>query len=275
MTGKYNFDFCIAGLNIRIKSPVKIDFPDCFLPFLREEASEATHQGVFEIFVGEYFCKNDQRVRVIKEFPLNDGSKIILSESFEDNTLYYLFVPTSFKNAITSNANWNLLLNLERFFAKHGRVVLHSSCVIDAGEAIIFCAPSGGGKSTQAQIWQEKFGSEMLNGDKVILAVNDGKCIAYGSPIAGTSGIYRDISANVKVVARVEKSEKNAVCKMTKRDAFLTLYSECIRFESDRLLNENVLNTIQEIVAVTDIVRFACVRSHSASVALSDWLNNQ
>ena len=47
-----------------------------------------------------------------------------------------------------------------RMLAEHGGVVLHSSYIItQRGEALLFSAPSGTGKSTQAELWRKFAGA--------------------------------------------------------------------------------------------------------------------
>lgn len=227
--------------------------------------------ATFEIVCSDSFVLQEH-CRITKEFCFKNGEKIILTEPLQGEEKYCLFVPTACISSLQNNANWAMLLCLDRFLVRHGRIILHASCVVDGEKATLFCAPSGGGKSTQADIWSKHFGSEILNGDKVVLALIDNKCVAFGSPIAGTSGIYRSISAYVDTVARVAKSDQNRVTPFSKRDAMLTLFSESVRFDDDRL-NELLLSKIMELIAVIEVVLFECTRDTSASIALFEWIN--
>ena len=73
---------------------------------------------------------------------------------------------------------------------RHGRLVLHSSSILVNGKVILFAAPSGTGKSTQAALWEKYRCAEVLNGDKncVSFDENSGTAIAHGLPFCGTSG---------------------------------------------------------------------------------------
>ena len=50
-------------------------------------------------------------------------------------------------------------------------------------KAILFSAPSGTGKSTQADLWQKYVrGVEIINGDRAIIGIEDNGVKAYGLP---------------------------------------------------------------------------------------------
>ena len=72
---------------------------------------------------------------------------------------------------------------------KKGKIALHSSSILFEGKAWLFSAPSGTGKSTQAALWNQYMGADILNGDLNLLGLENGIPILYGIPWCGTSGI--------------------------------------------------------------------------------------
>ena len=95
---------------------------------------------------------------------------------------------------------------------------LHSSLVRRAeGDAILFTAPSGTGKSTQAGLWERFAGAETLNGDRSMLRRVDGVWTAFGSPFAGTSGIYRNESAPVRALIVLRQAPENTIRRLSVR----------------------------------------------------------
>ena len=63
-------------------------------------------------------------------------------------------------------------------------LLFHGSALCMDRQAYIFTAPSGTGKSTHARLWREAFGDRvwMINDDKPLIQVQDGKAMVYGSP---------------------------------------------------------------------------------------------
>jgi hypothetical protein len=76
-----------------------------------------------------------------------------------------------------------------------GLFVMHSCSFAYRGRAWLVSAPSGGGKSTHAQLWHDEFGVPLLNGDLNLLGLADAgrdtpaSARAYGIPWCGTSGV--------------------------------------------------------------------------------------
>ena len=52
------------------------------------------------------------------------------------------------------------------------------------GRGILFSAPSGTGKSTQANLWVQHQGAEVINGDRAALRQVGGRWQAFGLPYA-------------------------------------------------------------------------------------------
>ena len=59
-------------------------------------------------------------------------------------------------------------------------VLLHASVIEYAGGAVLFSAPSGTGKSTQAALWARHRGAHIRNGDKAGVRVLPDSVRAYG-----------------------------------------------------------------------------------------------
>ncbi len=102
---------------------------------------------------------------------------------------------------------------------KYNGFFLHCSCLEKDGEAYIFTANSGTGKSTHARLWREVFGDSvtMINDDKPIIRYIDGKFYIYGTPWNGKHSISNNIKAPVKVIYFLSQSKDN---KCTRADLF-------------------------------------------------------
>jgi len=113
---------------------------------------------------------------------------------------------------------------MESWLLRKGGLILHAALVDYKGKGILLCGRSGVGKSTQAALWK-KLGGRILNGDRTVVreAV---PWEAYGSPVAGTSGIYRNESVPVAAVALLSQGSTPAVKQVDGGTAILGLYPE-------------------------------------------------
>ena len=91
------------------------------------------------------------------------------------------------------------------------QIVLHSSVIDFRGEAVLFTAPKGTGKSTQAEIWRTHKGAKIINGDRALLYVENGTLFASGIPFSGTSGICENAVLPVKAIVILSQAKENTV----------------------------------------------------------------
>ncbi|PWM48932.1 MAG: hypothetical protein DBX62_01245 [Clostridia bacterium] len=195
----------IGGLVLEIRSPISLNLPESFRPLMAAQSGGRKDCTITVHVSG----MNDYAVNegdITRRFRLSEGECVVRTEAGGNADDVHIAIPASFATSFARNANWLLYLAMERPLLKYGRIVVHASAVIYGGEAYLFSAPSGGGKSTQADIWHDKRGAEILNGDKVILRPTHGGVIAYGSPIAGSSGIYVNKSAPVRAICMIDKA---------------------------------------------------------------------
>ena len=118
------------------------------------------------------------------------------------------------------------LLGLETLLLQHQALLLHSAFIRWRGEGILFSAPSGTGKSTQADLWERYEGAETINGDRAALRLGKNGWTAWGLPYAGSSAIYRNESAPVRAVVMLAQAKENRLRRLTAPEALRLLYPQ-------------------------------------------------
>lgn len=266
---QFRYDFVISELLLRVESPREIQIPENFRAFLLESPPERSPDFILHFL----FCSDseqDGQERLIRNFPdlvkfdLGNGEYVLRQDSSGRGSPCRIFIPPNFANAFCKNANWLLYIPLVQMMMDHDRFFLHASGVIYHGKAYLFSAPSGGGKSTHAALWQQHFGAKVLNGDKVLIEVRDGQCIAHGSPVAGSSGIYERDSAPIAAVYLLKKEKENRIIPIPMRSALLALYSEAIKDKKDPEFNKKLLDQIEKLLACVPVRTLACLPEKSA-----------
>ncbi len=129
-----------------------------------------------------------------------------------------------------SGATWNLtapmaesyLINRQlcRKMAEYDAYLFHSAVISYRGKCIAFSGTRGTGKSTHISLWREAFGKEVtvINGDKPLLALRDGKLIAYGTPWCGKEGWQTNTSAELNAVVFLEQAKTNEITPVDKEE---------------------------------------------------------
>ena len=106
-------------------------------------------------------------------------------------------------------------LALEKALSEYGRFVLHSSFIETLGGAVLFTAPSGTGKSTQAELWKRYQNADIINGDRAGIWKAGNKWMAGGVPWCGTSGIMKNKIMPLKAVVILRQGSENQITEMS------------------------------------------------------------
>lgn len=88
--------------------------------------------------------------------------------------------------------------------------------------------------------------------------------MAYGSPVAGTSGIYENEGAPIAGIFLLKKSTQNSLATVPPRTAMLSLYSEAIKCSQDRAFNSRLLDLIEKLRMQVPVLSLACLPEKSA-----------
>ncbi|MGM9652556.1 MAG: hypothetical protein ACI3XP_02845 [Eubacteriales bacterium] len=264
----------IAGMTFRIDAPFRITLPESFRPFQRTEGASGEIDCQITVHVGSMSDFAVRNTDIVQKYHWRDAEYVVRVESPGRPDEIRLFIPEAYAESFARSANWLLYLAPERALLRGGRIVLHASAVVRNGQAVVFTAPSGGGKSTQAQLWQKYLHAEPMNGDKIVLYAAGDALIASGSPIAGSSGIYRDLQAPVRTIVRLEKAPFNRLTPLSARESLLLLYGEAVKSRWDERFNQRLLSALEPMTALTEYYRFSCLPEPSAADCLLRRIEN-
>lgn len=165
-------------------------------------------------------------------------------------------------------------LAFEKVLMKHQAVVLHCSYIIWKDQAILFTAPSGTGKSTQAALWEKERDARIVNGDRAILTVSGNQVYAHGMPICGSSDICRNQSAPVRAIIYLEQSPVDTIDVVPYTKQVKRMLSETtINFFNNEYV-EQALSVLMDVSARVPMYHLACTKNASAVEILERILVN-
>ena len=165
------------------------------------------------------------------------------------------------------------LMDIEATLLDFNALILHASLIRWKGQGIIFSAPSGTGKSTQADLWAQHQGAEILNGDRAALRQINGIWTAFGLPYAGTSGIYRNESAPLKAIVVLQQAKANRIRRLHGAEAFRYLYPETVIHRWDPFFEKRASDLLLAIIADTPVFLLECRPDEEAVKLLRDALS--
>ena len=138
-------------------------------------------------------------------------------------------------------------------------MLMHCAAGAVDGEAYLFTAVSGTGKTTHIKLWAEKFGDRFLvvNGDKPILRMRKGKFFACGTPWRGKENYGHNVVAPIKAVCILERGETNEIKKIAPHEAISTVLTQTLRTEDMREM-EKMLVLTDKLLGSVPFYRLRC-----------------
>ena len=136
--------------------------------------------------------------------------------------------------------------------------LMHGSAVSTEGEAVIFAAASGVGKSTHTALWLEQIpGVFVVNGDKPLLNIRNGTCYVCGTPWAGKEGWNRNLLVPLKAICLLSRGKENQIREISFKEAFPVLLQQTYRPEEAEAL-EKTLGLLQRLDGMVRFYDLVC-----------------
>ena len=136
--------------------------------------------------------------------------------------------------------------------------MMHGSVISYKGNGIIFTAGCGVGKSTQANLWREHEGAEIINGDKAFIRYYQKETKVYGSLWSGSSPYVKNIKVPLKAIVVLEQSKENKIRKLSEFEA-IELFGTHVYYPYwDKNIMSLVLDTVGLIIKEVPIYLLSC-----------------
>lgn len=153
------------------------------------------------------------------------------------------------------------------------KFMLHSASILYKGKAWLFSGSSGTGKSTQANLWHELYGTPYINGDLNLIGIENEKPVVYGQPWCGTSGICTPENYPLGGIIFLKQAKENRVLMLAENMKILSLLQRSI----SPMWNENQTEmTIQMAVAIaarTNICTLHCTKGKEAAYVMKSVID--
>lgn len=156
---------------------------------------------------------------------------------------------------------------------RYDTIVFHGSVIAVDGQAYLFTAKSGTGKSTHTRLWRELFGSRavMVNDDKPLLRITESGVIAYGSPYNGKHHLGTNMSAPLAGLCILTRAEENQIRRISKAEAYPMLMQQVYRPQGTAGLRKT-LTLIDKLSQNTGLFELGCNMDISAAQVAYDGM---
>lgn len=290
----------VAGIRFIVNSPWDISISDNFAPFftldtsdkrrdaagevrieihtagsVRDIVSEISADGCTDedgaVYIGDRFraykTAHGGSARLYTDKKCG-GAPYAASVFHPDRELVEITALSGARDYFFESHNLFAHVGLEELFLHFGRVMLHSSYVKYGGRALLFSGVSGAGKSTQADIWKRCMGAEIINGDRAVICADggeDGGYIAYGSPVAGSSGVFKYGGERVAAIILPEKSKRCSIEKLRGAAALSAVYANATVNSWDKNSVSASLDILSDFCLRVPVYRLKCTPDEAAA----------
>lgn len=155
--------------------------------------------------------------------------------------------------------------------ADHGMLILHSAYIVTPeGEGILFSGPSGAGKSTQAELWRQYAGAQVINGDRSLIRPTD--TTVHGILYSGTSGICHNVSAPLRAIVLPVQAAENRLYTLRPQETFVRLLNQCAYYPWAADSAARMTELAAQLAGAVPVYAMECRKDESAVQALKTQL---
>lgn len=147
----------------------------------------------------------------------------------------------------------------------HGRFFLHASAVVLDGQAYLFSAPSGMGKSTHTALWLKQFkGSYILNDDKPVIFPENEQATVWGTPFSGKTDLQVNRGVRLRAICFLKQGNINSITPVTEDRAIALTLNNTYRPKSGDNM-KILLDMVGKVVETADIFEMSCKNEPAAA----------
>lgn len=138
-------------------------------------------------------------------------------------------------------------------------IVIHSSALKHRGQAVVFSAPSGTGKSTHVSLWHKYIKDvKTLNDDTPAVRIINGRPYIFGTPWSGSAMINSNDSAPLKAVVVLEQAKENKIRRINGQEVILSLLPRTFLPHFDTRLLEKSVSLFERIILDVPVYLMQC-----------------
>lgn len=279
--------FRIAELGFCVTAPQKLEVGAKWAKFSDEQISPClTYEVSYEPTLPEHdgvLVYQDRRVRVCQteegrcsvysNIYTGTESASVLRLPMENGRLHHRIT------ILQERLPWGTaveqlfeLYDLPHALVRFGKMLLHCAYILYEGRAILFTAPSGTGKTTQANFWKEHLNAQIINGDRAAVGVSDGVGTVYGLPFSGSSDDCENVQAPIAAIVSLSQAKENRVERLHGAEALRQLMRGAYVLPEHRDDLPVQTDVAAELLRCTPIYRLACLPQADAAYLLRDQL---
>lgn len=161
-------------------------------------------------------------------------------------------------------------------YRKLAQLLMHGAVVAVDGQAYLFTAKSGTGKTTHTRLWMRQFGDRavMVNGDKPLLHITSEGVTVYGTPWDGKEHLSTNTSCPLKALCILTRSETNHIERISKKEALPMLCQQSYR-PCSPIGAQKTLALVDRLGSSVPLYRLGCNMEPEAALVAYHGMNHE
>ena len=160
------------------------------------------------------------------------------------------------------------MIPVRRILLHHGVLFFHASQIGFGDKGILFTAPSGTGKTTQAKLWRKFRGAEILCNDRTL---TDGQ-LTYGFPMDGSEPVITGERRSLGAIVVLEQAPENTVRRLRPREILPHLMPQLVLDTWDPDSAAAAMNLLLNLIPQTPVYLQRCTPDEHAVQCLEQQL---
>lgn len=160
------------------------------------------------------------------------------------------------------------MIPLRRIFLERGVLFFHAAQIGLGDTGILFTAPSGTGKTTQARLWQRFRGAKILCNDRTL---TDGQ-YTWGFPVDGSEPVMSTQRSCLGAVVVLEQAPENSLKRLRPSQALPRLMSQLVLDVWDPEAHAAACALLMELLTRKPVYLLSCTPDEDAVRCLEQGL---
>lgn len=225
-----------------------------------DEAMKWFHKPGEEKEFSVYVYDSDQKTVIYR---------LEVNRLWNEAVITYLRGDKEFGSSFTGAVGEILFRN--RILYQEG-IVIHAAAIDWNGKGVVFSAPSGTGKTTQANLWVKYRKAEIINADRPAIRLAGGIPYVYGTPWNGSSPKSKNRYTPLAAVIILEQSKENRIRRLDYGEAAAYLMPRCFLPYYDKDIMNLSIDIIERLIRKTPVYLLQCRPDKEAVELVYQWI---
>lgn len=252
-----------------------------FIPFLSEESAD--YDVKVKIRCEENKISNPQEYKrgadLLMEYYEKDGQVICLTKGGIDGYISKTVCDVGFSELECSIYCRHMesmkklgavlrLIPMNIILQKKGILFFHASQIEIHGKGVLFTAPSGTGKTTQAKLWNKYRGSRIICNDRTLI----GNGNTYGFPVDGSEPVWSGEILSLGAIVLLGQGKENTIERLSAKEVVKLILPQLLIASWAPLSRVLAMEQLISVMENCPIYFLNCIPDESAVQCLEQQL---